>query len=80
MKMLRIIFALVAWFLVSGAAMVTADMKSPSTGKADLFVGVARMDKAGTICLQMLSESTDQPRAEGKFCYKKSEKKYEYIR
>lgn len=66
--------------MLPDAALTILDKNSASAAKSDLFVGVATIDRSGTICLRMLSKSAEQPRAEGYFCYKKTDDKYEYIR
>ena len=50
-----------------------------STGRYAFF-GVATLDSAGTLCLQMRTEEPGQPVAEGYFCYQKADPEYQKIR
>ena len=74
------VFKLALWIIgviVSEAALAA---EKPNTKIEGVFVGVATIDDEGTICLQLLSHFPPEPRAEGYFCYEKSDKRYEYIR
>lgn len=44
------------------------------------FFGVATIDPAGTLCLQLRTEEPDRPVAEGYFCYQKLDPEYQKIK
>ena len=45
----------------------------------DFFFGVATIDRYGTVCLRILSQESNAPRAHGFLCYEKSHPQYREI-
>ncbi len=65
---------------LAGLGMLLIGLTSACSAGGYTFFGVATLDPAGTLCLQLRTEEPGQPVAEGYFCYPKSDPEYQKIK
>ena len=65
---------------LTGLGMLLIGLTSGCSAGGYTFFGVATIDPAGTLCLQMRTEEPGRPVAEGYFCYPKSDPEYRKIK